>query len=194
MPHLKTSISPNYISLIFSISFLTGCASITGTTNQNVSIQAKDTEGSEIIGASCELTNSKGKWFTATPGSIGIARSNDDLQVLCKKDGYDTGRTAVVSDTKGMMFGNIIFGGGIGAIVDHNTGAAYEYPSFFQVLMRRLNKDQSQQHGITNSSPIKPISNDSDIEKKLIELKNLHGKGLISNDVLLERQRLILGN
>ena len=33
------------------------------------------------------------------------------------------------------MFGNIIFGGGIGAIIDHNNGSAYEYPAFFQVQM-----------------------------------------------------------
>ena len=47
----------------------------------------------------------------------------------------EPGRAAVVSATKGSMFGNIIFGGGIGAIVDHNNGSAYEYPAFIQVMM-----------------------------------------------------------
>ena len=41
----------------------------------------------------------------------------------------------MVSGTKGSMFGNILFGGGIGAIIDHNNGSAYEYPTFFQVQM-----------------------------------------------------------
>ena len=70
-----------------------------------------------------------------TPESVGITRSNDDMQVICKKEGQEPGRAVVVSATKGSMFGNIIFGGGIGAVIDHNTGAAYEYPGFFQVVM-----------------------------------------------------------
>jgi hypothetical protein len=115
--------------------FVTGCASITGTTNQNVSIQTLQSNGAEVSGANCELTNAKGKWFVTTPGSVGITRSNDDMQVMCKKEGHEPGRAVVVSATKGSMFGNIIFGGGIGAVIDHNTGAAYEYPGFFQVMM-----------------------------------------------------------
>jgi hypothetical protein len=38
------------------------------------------------------------------------------------------------------MFGNIIFGGGIGALVDHNSGAAYEYPSLIQILMGKTTR------------------------------------------------------
>lgn len=113
---------------------ITGCASITGTTGQSVSVQTKS--GDQLIaGANCELVNSKGRWFVTTPGSLPITRSNDDLQVTCKKDGMDQGVASVVSDTKLGMFGNIIFGGGIGAIIDHNTGAAYEYPTLVTVFM-----------------------------------------------------------
>jgi hypothetical protein len=121
--------------LLAVVAFVSGCASITGTTNQSVSIQTLEQGGKEVSGALCEMTNSKGKWFITTPGSSMITRSNDDMQVVCKKDGIEPGRASVVSATKGSMFGNIILGGGIGAIIDHNTGAAYEYPSFFQVVM-----------------------------------------------------------
>jgi hypothetical protein len=38
------------------------------------------------------------------------------------------------------MFGNIILGGGIGAIIDHNNGSAYEYPAFIQVIMGVFSK------------------------------------------------------
>ena len=38
------------------------------------------------------------------------------------------------------MFGNIFIGGGIGAIVDHGTGAGYEYPAFIQVQMAAFRK------------------------------------------------------
>lgn len=86
-------------------------------------------------GAACELSNSKGKWFVSSPGSTTISRANDNLNVICQKDGMEPGRAAVVSATKGSMFGNIIFGGGIGAIIDHSNGSAYEYPNFVQVMM-----------------------------------------------------------
>ena len=111
-----------------------GCSSITGTTNQSVSVQTIDAVGKEIAGSACEFNNNKGKWFVTSPGSTTITRSNDNLLVMCRKD-PDIGRASVVSATKGSMFGNILFGGGIGAIIDHNNGSAYEYPTFFQVQM-----------------------------------------------------------
>jgi hypothetical protein len=119
-----------------------GCASVTGTTNQNVSVQAREPSGKEVKGASCELTNNKGKWFLTTPGSVGIHRSNDELQVTCTRDDLEPGRLAVVSGTKGSMWGNIILGGGIGAIIDHNNGTAYEYPSFIQVVMGAFSRTE----------------------------------------------------
>ncbi len=35
------------------------------------------------------------------------------------------------------MFGNIIFGGGIGAIIDHSKGTGYNYPDALPVEMGR---------------------------------------------------------
>ena len=136
------------LSLSIVLVVLSGCASVTGTTGQSVSVQTREQAGKEVSGAVCELTNNKGKWFVTTPGSVGINRSNDDLQVLCNKENYEPGRAAVVSVTKGAMFGNIILGGGIGAIVDHNSGAAYEYPSFFQVVMGSFSKIDSPKGNI----------------------------------------------
>lgn len=120
---------------VMALVALSGCASITGTTNQSVSIQTFQDSGAEVPGAVCELNNNKGKWYITTPGSTMITRSNDDMQVICKKAGQESGQAAVVSAIKGSMFGNILFGGGIGAIIDHNSGAAYEYPAFFRVVM-----------------------------------------------------------
>ena len=33
-----------------------------------------------------------------------------------------------------MLFRSIIFGGGIGAIIDHNKGTAYTYPTWLQLV------------------------------------------------------------
>lgn len=118
----------------------TGCSSITGTTGQSVSLQTRDKAGAEVPGASCELSNNKGKWFVTTPGSVQVRRSNDDMIVQCNKQGFESGQGSVVSETKGSMFGNIIFGGGIGAVIDHNSGAAYEYPTLIQIVMGTFSK------------------------------------------------------
>jgi hypothetical protein len=129
--------SANLIRLFLLLpvfAFTVGCSSITGTTIQSVSVQTIDAVGKEVTGSACELNNNKGKWFVTSPGSTTITRSNDNLLVMCKKE-PDIGRASVVSATKGSMFGNILFGGGIGAIIDHNNGSAYEYPAFFQVQM-----------------------------------------------------------
>lgn len=129
---------------VFALAGLTsGCASVTGSTTQNVSVQAREHVGADVKGAVCELSNSKGKWFVTTPGSVMIHRSNDDMQVLCSKEGYESGRSSVVSVTKGEMFGNIILGGVIGAVIDHNNGSGYEYPEFIQVLMRAFSRSDS---------------------------------------------------
>ena len=180
---------------------LSGCASITGTTGQSISIMTKEQNGKEVSGVACDLSNKRGTWFLTTPGSVAIHRSNDDLQVTCKKDGLEPGRVAVVSDTKGSMFGNILFGGGIGAIVDNSNGSAYEYPNLVQVVMGVFTKiDSPRKEQIENQNPmtgasssqIKTASTASDSTQKLKDLKELHDKGLISEDVYVSRQKQLL--
>ena len=201
------------IVIILLTALTSGCASITGTTNQSISVQTRDQAGKEATGAACELTNNKGKWFVTSPGSVTVTRSNDYMQVLCNKPGSEPGRAAVVSVTKGSMFGNIIFGGGIGAIVDHNTGAAYEYPTFIQVLMGAFttidaSKPPPELTAVAGANaqaaPIQPTTalqpqanppaptSSATKEEKLKELKRLNDAGLISNEVFLEQQRKLL--
>lgn len=114
-----------------------GCASITGSTDQTISVEARSTTG-QVAGAVCELDNDKGKWFVTSPGSTRISRSNEDLIVTCRKDDLSPGIVTVESRTKGSMAGNILFGGIIGAVIDHNSGAAYQYPTLVQVLMGQV--------------------------------------------------------
>ena len=121
--------------LVISMAILgSGCASMTGSSDQTISVEARSNEG-QVSGAMCELDNDKGKWFVSAPGSTRISRSNEDLIVTCKRDGLMPGIVTVESTTKGSMAGNILLGGFIGAIIDHNTGAAYQYPTLIQVMM-----------------------------------------------------------
>lgn len=198
-------ISMKLLAFIFVAVMASGCASITGSSNQSVSVQTRDGTGKEVPGANCELTNSKGTWFVLTPGSVSIHRSNDDMQVTCRKDGLEPGRAAIVSDTKGSMFGNIIFGGGIGAVVDHNSGAAYEYPTLIQVVMGAFSEIEApkpnpdpQVSPATSAaqSTLQPVSQSRpetpSKEERLRELKRLFDAGLITNDAYVDQQKKVL--
>jgi len=209
--NFRSNLTLPVVIVVLAIS--SGCASITGTTNQSISVQTREQAGKEVSGAACELSNSKGKWFITSPGSVTVTRSNDDMQVLCNKKDSEPGRASVVSATKGAMFGNILLGGGIGAIIDHNSGAAYEYPAFIQVIMGTFTKIEPPQtpaeqpaSGNPNVQPAalqpaKALSTEANApvlnspatrEEQLRELKRLNDAGLISREVFLERQRKIL--
>lgn len=112
---------------------LTGCASIVNGTNQSVSVQT-----GSVYGASCALENDKGRWFVPnTPGSVVVNRSYQDLRVNCTKSGYRPSYKQVTSKTKGMAFGNVVFGGVVGAGVDVIDGAAYDYPAEIYLPMHK---------------------------------------------------------
>jgi hypothetical protein len=211
-------LSIKFLFAIVIISLLSACASVTGTTGQSISVQTRGKNGKEVKDAACDLTNSKGTWYVTTPGSIQIRRSNDDMQVICRKDGLDTGRASVVSDTKGSMFGNILLGGGIGAIVDHNNGSAYEYPTLIQIIMGndvRIGKERDETptnnnpmsggpvSNVPKKKPITEIQTNDPVEikqpvkqetqqTKLKQLKDLYDQGLITKNIYIERQRVIL--
>lgn len=113
---------------------LGGCASIVSGQNQSVSVETV-ADSAAVAGSNCQLTNNKGTWYVKTPGSTMVNRSFEDLSVRCEHDAYEPGIASFKSTTKGMAFGNIIFGGIIGAGVDISTGAAYDYPNLITVVL-----------------------------------------------------------
>jgi len=112
---------------------LSGCASIIDGSSQSLSVKTISDQG-DVGGAQCTLTNDKGEWYVTTPGTVTVHRSYNDLNVRCSRQGYIPNVGSAPSSTRGMAFGNIIFGGLIGAGVDMGTGAAYDYPS--PIIMR----------------------------------------------------------
>ena len=113
---------------------LPGCASITNSKMQAVSVNAiKD--GDVIDGAKCTLMNDKGSWYTATPGSVTIQKSYSDMTVTCKKKGIPTGIVGITSKSNGGVWGNVLAGGLIGYAVDASSGAGFDYPTNINVEM-----------------------------------------------------------
>lgn len=118
-----------------SASQLIGCASVSNGTSGAIRVETVGGDGVAVAGAKCDLTNDYGTFSVVTPASVIVHKSSKDLQVTCKKDGYADGTANVISGVTGSMFGNILLGGGIGAIVDHSNGSAYNYPDWIKFVM-----------------------------------------------------------
>lgn len=118
--------------LILTVS---GCASITGSEIQNLSLTVRDEKKEPIKDVDCLIKNDKGSWRVKSPAIVDVRRSAEDLVVDCQKEGSPNGFLRAISRAAGGMFGNIILGGGIGAIIDHNKGTGYNYPDNLPVVL-----------------------------------------------------------
>jgi hypothetical protein len=134
-----------------------GCASIVNGQNQSVSVEARNDAGA-VSGAQCKLTNNKGVWYVTAPGSAVVNRSYEDLAVRCEKEQMEPGLVSVKSSTKPMAFGNIIFGGIIGAGIDMSSGAAYDYPTLITVLMGRSTVQEAAPAAAATTGPAAPTA------------------------------------
>lgn len=165
---------------------LTGCASITKDSNQPVKVETYSKNNAMIEGATCTAKNERGEWTAKTPGALVVHRSGQNLLVNCVKEGESSGIATVISRANGGMFGNILFGGGIGAIIDHNKGTAYSYPDWIRVIMgdnlvydRKNNKDNEVMLGQAASpEELKKIEAAKAEEEKIAKEKALAEKAV----------------
>ena len=147
----RSAISIVVASTFLASTFLMGaCSTITQSETQALALTAS--YESKPIEANCQLKNDKGSWDAKAPSNVTVRKSGEDLEVTCKKDGMPDGILKAISRAAGSMFGNIIFGGGIGAIIDHSKGTGYDYPNQLQVKMgesvvidKRAEQQQSAQ-------------------------------------------------
>lgn len=116
-------------ALLMVVGLTSGCATITSTELQPVTVTTRTANNQPLEKADCALKNDKGNWKVTSPGVVSVRRSSEDLMVECKKEASPDGFGRVISRAAGGMWGNIIFGGGVGAIIDHNKGTGYDYPN-----------------------------------------------------------------
>ncbi len=125
-----------FLSATISLSLLTGCASIVNGTHQKISVLT-----SPVNDAKCALKNNKGEWsVNSTPASIIVQRSDKDLVITCNKQGYAKSTTQIQSKTTSAVYGNLLLGGGIGAVIDKSNGSAYEYPPKIKIPLKPIKK------------------------------------------------------
>jgi len=128
-----------------------GCASIVNDTTHPMKVETLTEQGTAVAGAECTMTNDYGSFNVKSGGTSPIRRSGQDLDVVCKHPENPDARARVISRANAGLAGNIIFGGGIGAIIDHSKGTAYTYPTWIQLVFgkslvfdRSADKDDGQ--------------------------------------------------
>ena len=111
--------------LMASALALTGCATITEGTNQNIAVNTNPS------GADCALYRQGLRIGTITqaPGSALVNKTKHDIWIVCAKQGYQQATYLNHSGVAGGTFGNIILGGGIGWAIDSAAGADNKYDS-----------------------------------------------------------------
>lgn len=130
-----------------------GCSTITQSENQSLSLTA--TYRDKPVEATCSLKNDRGNWDAKAPSNVSVRKSGEDLDVTCKQDGMPDGILKAISRAAGSMWGNIVFGGGVGALIDHNKGTGYDYPNRLPVKMGEsivVDKKTEQQQPVQTAS------------------------------------------
>jgi len=122
------------ILLLSIVASMAGCASVTHDSKHPIKIETKNESGELVAGADCTLTNDKEVTHVKSGEAANVRRSADNLEVVCKYPNTADAKGTAISRVNAGMFGNILIGGGIGAVVDHARGTAYTYPGWLQLV------------------------------------------------------------
>jgi hypothetical protein len=126
------------LPIVSTVVLFSGCASIMNDSTHPMKIDAKTADGRLVSGADCKVTNDYGDNRFKSGDTIQARRSSKDLDIVCTDASAGTASGRAISRVNGGMFGNIILGGGIGALIDHNKGTAYTYPTWVQLVFGKL--------------------------------------------------------
>jgi hypothetical protein len=112
-----------------------GCATVSGTATQPISIQTVDASGRVVEGMSCRVSNNSGEYVGDTPMfDLRVRRSASPLLVECRGDGRPLARALVVPRADAMVPAQMLLpGGSTMMVIDHISGFMYSYPRWIRL-------------------------------------------------------------
>ena len=113
--------------VLVGLLFSAGCASIVSETGSTTYFQTKPEN------ARCELHGQDFVRVVNTPDSITLPSEASPITVACTAEGYRNTVEMVEGKYDGWIWGNILFGGVVGAVIDGSRGAGKKFPP--QVLV-----------------------------------------------------------
>lgn len=111
-----------------------GCATVASGRTQSLSLNTQTVDGQPVRQADCTLKNDRGTWKAQSPAQVEVRKSDGDLTVECQKNGFDAGFARVISRVHALFVADALLWG-VGALVDHATGSAYDYPAELSIKM-----------------------------------------------------------
>ena len=154
---------------ILFLCLLSGCATVINESQQPIRVETATESGELVAGADCTLTNDSGAITVKSGKSVPVRRSGTDMDVVCRHQDNPEALARVISRANAGLYGNIIIGGGIGAIIDHSRGTAYTYPSWIRLVFgRRLVLDRATEN------EGQPVTGSGVVIKKPLEDKALN--------------------
>lgn len=122
--------------LLIPLLLATGCASIVSDSDYPVTFNAKE-------GQSYTVKNELGQEVFVGKGTqMQMLKAGGSFNCMDYNVITDCGHSPVPSSIDGWVFGNILFGGIIGVVVDPMTGAACKLPSYVSVPSCRSRSTQ----------------------------------------------------
>jgi len=119
-----------------------GCAAIIEGSDQDIQV-ATDPEAAEC---SVMRNGVAIAVIPRTPGSVNIEKTKDDIQIVCRREGYRPTSCLNSSDYAGVGAANALLGVltmGVGFAIDSASGADNKYES--SVAIRLIPQDQSEE-------------------------------------------------
>ena len=110
---------------------VTACSSIVNEKTTGINVDAPGCPSR----TECTLKNKKAEYEFSVPAHVTVTKSDDPLHIECRTPDGRTYINATESKMGNMIWGNVVFGGGIGAIVDAHTDAHRIYPHTIKVPM-----------------------------------------------------------
>ena len=151
------------VILLFSISILlVSCGTIMQGTTQEIGVSSNPSNASVTV---------NGQNMGNTPMILDLKRKNSYM-VRFELPGYETFETNLTRKTSGWVWGNIVFGGIIGLVVDASAGGMYKLtPEQINAEMRDRTTDYQLTHeGIWIAVVLHPNNE----WEKIGELKTAH--------------------
>lgn len=107
-------------------------------TYQDISVETKC--GNKPVNAECTFKNEIGVWSVNTPGTLRLHKGFDELELSCKGADFDLHRLKISSSSNLTFYANALVGGGLGALVDLETKAGFEYPTKITFIVKSCEK------------------------------------------------------
>jgi hypothetical protein len=119
-------------ALFLAMVFTSGCATIVHGSQQDIRVVSNPAGAVVRV----NLNNTA----TATPGVVALRRKEIGYILTFEKEGYKPVEVSLRRTVSGWQFGNIIFGGIIGMVIDFSNGSAYKLtPAEAEVILEETN-------------------------------------------------------